>query len=86
MQAPCVSEVIHLEQCHNEDFYKFNANKCVEDFNRQCNMFLPTLNMQIHMLEMLFSINIVQRFMVSNTSTFNNCMNDVYNAWRIAMS
>ncbi len=25
----CVSGVIHLEQCLNEDIYKSNANKCV---------------------------------------------------------
>ncbi len=34
-----MSEVIHVEQSRNDDIYKFNANKCVEDFNEQCNMF-----------------------------------------------
>ncbi len=39
VKVPRVSEVIHLGQCLNEDIYKFSANKCVEDFNRHCNMF-----------------------------------------------
>ncbi len=59
-----VSEVIHLGQCLNENISKFSATKCVEDFNKQCNMFLLTLNMPIHILEMFYFINIVQLFMV----------------------
>ncbi len=39
VKVPWVSEVIYLGECLNEDIYKFGANKCVEDFNRQCNMF-----------------------------------------------
>ncbi len=39
VKIPQVIEVIHLGQCLNEDIYKFSANKCVEDFNRQCNIF-----------------------------------------------
>ncbi len=39
VKVPRVSEVIHLGQCLNQDIYQFSANKCVEDFNRQCNMF-----------------------------------------------
>ncbi len=38
LKFPRLSEVIHLGQCLNEDIYKFSANKCLEDFNRQCNM------------------------------------------------
>ncbi len=39
VKVPCVSEVIHLGQCLNEDIYKFSANKCLQVFNRQCNIF-----------------------------------------------
>ncbi len=39
VNLPHVSEVIWLGQCLNDDIYKCSAHKCVEDFNRQCNMF-----------------------------------------------
>ncbi len=34
-----VEEDIHLGHQVNEDIYKFDASKCVTNFNRQCNMF-----------------------------------------------
>ncbi len=73
------------EQCLNEDIYKFSANKCVEGFNRQCNMFLLTLTMPIHMIKMFSLINILRHFIVVRYFYFNYCMDDVYISWRIAM-
>ncbi len=35
-----VDEVILMEHYMCEDIYKFNASKCVSDFNRHSNMFL----------------------------------------------
>ncbi len=39
VNVPCVNEVIHLGHNLSEDISKFNASKCVADFNRQCNMY-----------------------------------------------
>ncbi len=40
VRVPRVDEVILLWHYMCEDIYKFNASKCVSDFNRQSNMFL----------------------------------------------
>ncbi len=39
VKVPLVNEVIHLGHYLSEDIFKFNASKCVADFNRQCNMY-----------------------------------------------
>ncbi len=36
VRVPHVNEVIHLGHNHSEDIFKFNASKCVVDFNCQC--------------------------------------------------
>ncbi len=43
-----------------EDIYKFTASKCVSDFNRQSNMFLPILSMLTRILEMCYFISTAQ--------------------------
>ncbi len=49
MQVPWVHEIIRLGHNLSEDIYKFTSTKCVEDFNRQANIFfcqilsMPTL-------------------------------------------
>ncbi len=40
VQVPRVHEVIHLGHKLSGDIYKFSCAKCVEDFNRQSNIFL----------------------------------------------
>ncbi len=76
--------VIHSGQCLNEDNYKFSANKCVEDFTRQCNMFLLTLNMPIHMLEVSFFLNVVPLVMVVTYFLFLTILRMMF-TWTIAM-
>ncbi len=44
VQVPRVHEVIHLGLKLSEDIYKFSSTKCVEDFNRQSNIFLANFN------------------------------------------
>ncbi len=39
VKVALVNEVIHLAHNLSEDIFKFNASKCVADFNRQCNMY-----------------------------------------------
>ncbi len=39
-RIPKVDGVIHRGHQLNEDIYKFDASKCVSEFNRQCNIFL----------------------------------------------
>ncbi len=87
VKVPRVGEVVHLVQCLNEDTYKFSANKFVQDFNWQCNMFfLLTLNMPIYMLKMFFFHIYCTAFYGSQIlPLFNNCMDVIYTAWRIAM-
>ncbi len=38
-KVPHVNDVIHLGHKLSEDIFKFNASKCVADFNCQCNMY-----------------------------------------------
>ncbi len=46
VSVPRVDEVILLWYYMYEDIYKFNASKCVSDFNRQsAHVFLPILSM-----------------------------------------
>ncbi len=40
VQVPQVHEVIHLGHKLSDDIYKFSSTKCLEDFNRQSNIFL----------------------------------------------
>ncbi len=40
VQVPQVHEVIHLGHKLSDDTYKYSSTKCVEDFNRQSNIFL----------------------------------------------
>ena len=35
-----IDTVVHLGHVLTENVYEFNISKCIEDFNRQCNMFL----------------------------------------------
>ncbi len=35
----CFNNVIHLGHLLTENVYEFNVSKCIDDFNRQCNMF-----------------------------------------------
>ncbi len=86
LKFPWVSEVIHLGQHLNEDIYKFSANKCVEDFNRQCNMYFANFkyansyvrNVLFHKYCTAFYGSQILHFLI-------NCMDDVYISWRIAM-
>ncbi len=44
VQVPRVHEVIHLGHKLSDDICNFRSTKCVEDFNRQSNIFLANFN------------------------------------------
>ncbi len=85
-KVPCVSEVIHLGHCLNEDIYNFSANKCVGDFNRQCNMFLANFKYSNSYVRNVLFHNNVQLFMVINYFHFLTIVWMMFTLqWRIAM-
>ncbi len=66
--------------------YEFNMSKCIDDFNRQCNIFLADFKYcRSHIRNVLF-----QRYCTSFYGTqllphFDTNIHDVYTPWRIAI-
>ncbi len=81
-----VDKVIHLGHLLTENEYEFNMSKCIDDFNRQCNIFLADFKYcTSHIRNDLF-----QRYCTSFHRTqmlphFDTNIQDVYTAWRIAI-
>ncbi len=62
-QVPQDHEVLHLRHKYSEDIYKFSSTKCVEDFNKQSNLFLLILSMPTLTSEMPYFRIIALHFM-----------------------
>ena len=77
---------MHLGHVLTENVYEFNISKCIEDFNRQCNMFLADfkhVNSQVRN-------NLFQKYCTSFYGTqilplFDVNIQSLYTAWRIAI-
>ncbi len=63
VQVPRVHEGIHLGHKLSDDIYKFSSTKCVEDFNRQSNIFLVILSIPTLISEMPYFKIIALLFM-----------------------
>ncbi len=86
MQVSQVHEVIHLGHKLNDDIYKFSSTKCVEDFNRQSNIFLSNVqHANSNIRNSLFQNYCTSFYGSQILPLFGNCMKDIYTAWRIVM-
>ncbi len=86
VQVPRVYEVIHLGHKLSDGIYKFSYTKCVEDFNRQSNIFLANFKHANSNIRNVVFQNYCTSFYDSQIlPLFGNCMEDIYTAWRIAM-
>ncbi len=85
VQVPRIHEVIHLGHKLSEDIYKFSSTKCVEDFNRQSNIFLANFKHANSNIKNALFQNYCTSFYGSHIlPLFGNCMKNIYTAWRIA--
>ncbi len=86
VQVPRVHEVIHLGHKLSEDIYKFSSTKCVEDFDRQSNIFLANFrHANTNIRNTLFQNYCTSFYGSQILPLFGNCMEDIYTAWIIAM-
>ena len=86
VKVPRFNEVIHLGHCLHEDIYKFSARKCVDEFNRQCNIFLANFKYaNSNRRNILFQKYCTAFYGSQILPMFNNCMTEVYTAWRVVM-
>ncbi len=67
VRVPNVDEVILVRHYMCDDIYKFNASKCVSDFNRQNNIFFANFKLT-RILEMCCFISTAQLFMAARCS------------------
>ncbi len=75
-----------MGQCLNEDIYKFSANECVEDFNRQCNMIFANFKYaNSYVRNVLFHKYCTAFYGSQILPLSNNCMDDVNISWRISI-
>ncbi len=81
-----VGEVILLVHYMCEDIYKFNASKCVNDFNRQSNMFFANFkHANSYIRNVLFHKYSTAFYGSQVLPMFGDCMQELYTAWRIAV-
>ncbi len=86
VKVPCVNEVIHLGHNLSEDIFKFNASKCVSDFNRQCNMYFANFKYaNSNIRNVLFHKYCTAFYGRQVLPMFNSCMEEIYIAWRVAI-
>ncbi len=81
-----VNEVIHLGHNLSKDIFKFNASKCVADFNHQCNMYFANFKYANSNIRNVFFHKYCTAFYGSQVlPMFNSCMEEIYIAWRVAI-
>ncbi len=69
-----------------EDLYQFRANRCVEDFNRKCDMLFDSFKYTNSYVRNVLFHNYCAAFYGSQIlPLFNNCLDDICTAWRVAM-
>ncbi len=84
----CVNEVIHLGLSHilSEDIFKFNASKCVADFNSHCNMYFTNFKYASSNIRNVLFHKYCTAFYGSQVlPMFNSCMKEIYIASRVAI-
>ncbi len=86
VKVPHVNEVIHLGNNLSEDIFKFNASKCVADFNCQFNMYFANFTyVDSNIRNVLFHKYCSAIYGSQVPSMFNSCIEEIYIAWRVAI-
>ena len=84
--VPRVNKIIHLGHYLNEDIYRFDASKCIGDFNKQCNMFFADFkDANSNIRNVLFHKYCPAFYGIQILPLFDKCMNSVFIAWRRAI-
>jgi hypothetical protein len=85
-RVKCFDKVIHLGHLLTENVYHFNMSKCIDDFNLQCNMFLVGFKYcSSHICNVLFQAYCTSFYGTQMLPHFDDNIQDVYTAWRIAI-
>ncbi len=80
------NNVIHLGHLLTENVYEFNVSKCIDDFNRQCNMFFADFkHCSCHMRNILFQRYCTNFYGSQLLPFFDVKTQELYIAWRIAV-
>ena len=81
-----VNSTKHLGHILNDNIFNCDSSKCIRDFNIQCNSFLADFkNSTSFMRNYLFFKSCSSFYGSSFLPIYNNTMDDVYKAWRMAV-
>ena len=85
-EVKVVNSVVHLGHILNDNIYKHDVSKCVNDFNRQCNLFLANFKFaSSHVRNFLFHRYCSSFYGTQLLSLFDDSVNDLFKAWRVAV-
>ena len=81
-----VNSTKHLGHILNDNIFNCDSSKCIRDFNIQCNSFLADFKNSTYFMRNYFFFKCCSSFYGSSfLPIYNNTMDDVYKAWRIAV-
>ncbi len=81
-----VNEVIQLGHNLSENIFKFNASKCVADFNHQSNIYFANFEYANSNIRNVLFHKFCTAFYGSQVlPMFNSCTEEIYIAWRVAL-
>ncbi len=82
----CFNNLIHLGHLPTENVYEFNVSKCIDDFNRQCNMFFADFkHCSGHILNILFQQYCTNFYGSQLLPLFDVKIPELYIACRVAV-
>ena len=82
-----VDNIIYLGHRMNDNIYEVDLSKCVEDFNRQCNMFMADFKYtSSYMRNILFQKYCMSFYGSQVIPLWDSKIEMLYKSWRIAVS
>ncbi len=85
-RVKCVDKGIHLCHLLTANVYVFNMSKCIDDFSRQCNIFLADFkHCSSHIRNIAFQRYCTSCYGTQMLPNFDTNIQDLYTAWRIAI-
>ena len=86
LRVPRKTKVTHLGHDLSDDIYSFNTDRCVSDFNRQCNIFFADFrNANSYMRNELFQKYCTAFYGSQLYPLYDNSMQSIYCSWRVAV-
>ncbi len=85
--AKCFNNVIHLgDHLLTENIHEFNVSKCIDDFNRQCNMFFADFkHCSCHIRNILFQQYRTNFYGSQLLPFFDVKIQELYITWRVTV-